>query len=186
MKLYTWNIPEISNFLKFDRYMSWIFHTYDTIQIPDVTTTMAQSNQMKHRIKYRMLHCIRSESENIHVQIKTFAIAYEDQHAISYAMMYHHRLYDIERLDVRYWRSLCRTYTTHDIQVVYRCRTISYVYNVVRHDVQHRSPTSELYDIVRLTYDIVRWQESRCMQSHQRHAPKMVQLELGWTVTEMT
>jgi hypothetical protein len=35
MKLYTWNIPEISHFLKYDRYMSWIFHTYDTVQIPD-------------------------------------------------------------------------------------------------------------------------------------------------------
>jgi hypothetical protein len=35
MKLYTWNIPEISHFLKYDRYMPWIFHTYDTIQIPD-------------------------------------------------------------------------------------------------------------------------------------------------------
>ena len=32
MKLYTWNIPEISHFLEYDRYMSWIFHTYDTIQ----------------------------------------------------------------------------------------------------------------------------------------------------------
>ncbi len=28
-------IPEISHFRKYDRYMSWIFHTYDTIQIPD-------------------------------------------------------------------------------------------------------------------------------------------------------
>ncbi len=36
MKLYSWNIPEISHFLKYDRYMSWIFHTHDTIQIPDV------------------------------------------------------------------------------------------------------------------------------------------------------
>jgi hypothetical protein len=36
MMLYTWNRPEISHFLKYDRYMSWIFHTYDTIQIPDV------------------------------------------------------------------------------------------------------------------------------------------------------
>jgi hypothetical protein len=35
MKLYTWNIPEISHFLKYDRYVFWIFHTYDTIQIPD-------------------------------------------------------------------------------------------------------------------------------------------------------
>jgi hypothetical protein len=39
---------------------------------------------------------------------------------------------------------------------------ISYVYDVVRHDVRYRAPTSVFYDIVRLTYDIVRWQESRC------------------------
>jgi hypothetical protein len=35
MKVYTWNIPEMSQFLKHDRYMSWKFHTYDTVQIPD-------------------------------------------------------------------------------------------------------------------------------------------------------
>ena len=35
MKVYTWNIPEIYHFPIYDRYMSGIFHTYDTIQIPD-------------------------------------------------------------------------------------------------------------------------------------------------------
>ena len=49
MKLYTWNIPEISHFPIYDRYMSGIFHTYDTIHISDAAERGAWAAESRQR-----------------------------------------------------------------------------------------------------------------------------------------
>jgi hypothetical protein len=78
---------------------------------------------------------------------------------IRYRTFVQHRTSDVRHHDVG--RTLLRTTLYVDIVLVRWVRATSYVYELVRHDVRHRTPTSVLYDIVRLTYDIVRWQKSR-------------------------
>jgi hypothetical protein len=59
---------------------------------------------------------------------------------------------------------MCASRTTSIYDVVRAPRTMSYGYDVVRARHKTSCATSVLYDVVRLTYDIVRRQESRWPQ----------------------
>ena len=73
-------------------------------------------------------------------------------------------LYDIVRLtyDIVDHDIVRTPRTTSSYDIVRMVRTMSYDYDVVRLNIRCRTSISVLYDIVRLTYDVVRRQESRC------------------------
>jgi hypothetical protein len=97
------------------------------------------------------------------VQVKTYDIACDDLHTISlvsYAMMYDiERLYDIVlTYDIVDYDVVRSPRTTSYFDIARRVRTISYVYDGVRHDVRFSSPRSVIrFGIIRyrtLTSDV--------------------------------
>jgi hypothetical protein len=114
------------------------------IQPPQMESASLQES-FQDSIRY---HHIRSASQNSYV-------AYNVKHTTSYYSYTRRTILYMTYDDVRYRTSEVRCRTLRLYRHRTSCHTMSYVYDIVHHDVRHRTciMMSALYDVVRPTYD---------------------------------